>query len=168
VLHSRKLRAAAAGLMAIGTIAAASAGSLAASKAPSSAAPHSAGRASVAQLPSAVAPGSIRSQAAQDGICDTGDACLWFFQNFAGSRYDNPHNDPNFINNRFVTAGTGQFSTANNNAESVWNTDPRVTLVICTGANYTGCGTVNPGVFGNLTATYRNNVESMYWADSAN
>lgn len=137
--------------------------------------PQPAAAAPISQLPSAVnatsAPKSAPTseQLAQDGICDAGDVCLYYLANIVGSRYDTSHNDPSLFNNRFITSGSGQWSGVGNNAEAVWHRDSRVTLVICTGPNSTGtCGTVGPGVSGNLTATYKNNVESIYWADSSN
>ena len=98
-----------------------------------------------------------------------GRRSLWYLSDFRGSRYDNPHNEPNLVNNRFISSGLGQLSQVGNNAETVFNDDGVATLVVCTGPNYTGsCGTVAPFAGGTLTATYINNVESIYWADSAN
>jgi hypothetical protein len=136
--------------------------------------PQQATAAPISQLPSAIdtsasKSGPISAQAAEDGLCDVGDVCLYYYSNYGGSRYDTSHNDPSLFNNRFITSGSGQWAGVANNAESIWNRDSRVTLVICTGVNSTGtCGTVGPGVYGNLTATYKNNVESIYWADSSN
>ncbi len=99
----------------------------------------------------------------------TSDACLWYLRDFRGSRYDNPHNEPNLVNKRFISSGLGQLSQVGNNAETVFNQDGVATPVVCTGPNYTGsCGTVAPFTGGTLTATYINNVESIYWVDSAN
>lgn len=126
------------------------------------------------QLPSAVVASSARALAplaSQDGACDVGDVCQYYLtsQSGFGSKYDTAHNDPNLNNNRFISIGSGRLSIVGNNSEFIWNRDPRTSVIICTGANYTGtCGTVGPNVSGNLTATYKNQVESLYWADSAN
>src|SRR4051794_24407136 len=124
---------------------------------------------------SALAPASseaerqMRVEASQDGACDVGDVCLYYFSNFAGSRYDTAHNDANLFNNRFITAGSGQGATVGNNAMSVWNRDPNTTVYLCTGLNSTGsCGYVLPGDFGNLSSTYSNRSQSITWADSTN
>ncbi len=66
-----------------------------------------------------------------------------------------------------LALGRGQ--RVGNNAEFVWNRDPRTSVKVCTGPNYTGtCGLVLPNQSGNFTSTYKNNVESLIWADSTN
>jgi hypothetical protein len=111
----------------------------------------------------------IRPLASQDGSCDVGEVCLYYFSNFAGSRYDTAHNDPTLFDNRFITAGAGQLATVGANAESVWNRDPNTTVWVCTGTNQTGsCGYVAPNSYGNFNSTYFNKVDSLIWADSSN
>lgn len=128
-------------------------------------------------LPSAIAstsrhPGMARvGNASQDGSVDVGDLGLWYYDSSHGygSAYDTAHNDNWLFNNHFISAGAGQGAVVANNAEYAWNRDPHTTVIVCTGYNYTGsCGTIAPNGYGNLTATYRDNVESIYWADSAN
>lgn len=126
----------------------------------------------ISSLPSAVAPLPAPHNTpddSQDGIINRGELVQWYFSNFTGSLYDNPHNDPNYLNNRFITAAAGQGATLNHDAESVWNTDLHTSVVVCTGAGYSGtCGTVGPNVSGNYVAPYYNGVSSAIWADSAN
>jgi hypothetical protein len=169
MLHSLKLPAVIAGVAAIAAVAAITGSAGAAPKAPNSAAPQRAHAASIANLPSAVEPARAAPQAIRDGGCDEGDACLWYLSDFKGSEYDVSHNEPNLVNNRFISAGLGQLHQVGNDANTVWNQDGAVALVVCTGPNSTGtCGTVPPFTGGTLTPTYINNVESIYWADSAN
>ena len=169
MLHSLKLPAVIAGVAAIAAVAAIAGSAGAAPKPPNSAAPQRAHAASIANLPSAVAAAQAAPQAIRDGLCNEGDACLWYLSNFKGSEYDNPHNEPNLVNNRFISAGLGQLSQVGNDAETVWNQDGSVALVVCTGPNSTGsCGTVAPFSGGTLTSTFINNVESIYWADADN
>jgi hypothetical protein len=104
-----------------------------------------------------------------DGACNLystgdGDFCLWYLQNYSGSRADFYFGDSNLNNDRFVTAGAGQGQIVGNNAESDYNYDRRLTAQVWTGVNYTGTsGIVPPNSGGNFTATFRNNVESFKW-----
>ncbi|MEJ3743698.1 hypothetical protein WEI85_10450 [Actinomycetes bacterium KLBMP 9797] len=104
-----------------------------------------------------------------DGACNqysdgTGDLCLWWFQNYTGSRADFYFADSNLNDNVFITAGSGQGSPVGNLSESDWNYDLIYGARVCTGINGAGtCGTVPPGSGGNFNSTYRNNVESFTW-----
>jgi hypothetical protein len=99
-----------------------------------------------------------------DGACNvyangTGDICLWRNQNFAGLRVDLYYNDPDFGNNTFPGG-----APLANNTESGWNYDTRWIAHGCRGVNYTGgCGVALPGAHGNITPSFRWNVESLYW-----
>jgi hypothetical protein len=127
-------------------------------------------------LPSAISPtsrhpGMAMANASQDGSVDVGDLGLWYYDSSLGygSAYDTAHNDNWLFNNHFISSGAGHVAVVANNSEFAWNRDPHTTVIVCTGYNYTGtCGTIAPNTYGNLTSTYRNNVESVYWADSAN
>ena len=126
-------------------------------------------------LPSSVTSGApssrLRTLASQDGSCDVGDVCLYYFSSSRGygSGYDTAHNDPNLFNNHFIGFGAGRGSVVGSNAEAVWNRDPRTTVYVCTGLNSQGnCGSVGPNTLGNFTSTYSNRVQSLYWADSTN
>lgn len=152
---------------AIGGLAIAPAGATTPSKAPTGPAPLAR---PVAQGTSALAPaGPFSRFAPQDGNCEVGEVCLYYFSNFVGSRYDTPHNDSTLFDNHFVSAGAGQGAVVGADAESVWNRDPHTTVWVCTGTNQTGsCGYVLPNQFGNFNSTFFNNVGSLIWADSTN
>jgi hypothetical protein len=106
-----------------------------------------------------------------DGTCNhyysdnTGDLCLWYFQNYSGSKIDFYYGDSNLFNNYFITAGSGQGAVVANNAESDFNYDGIYTAWVCTGTSSSGsCGFISPLTGGNFNTTYKNNVESFYWA----
>jgi hypothetical protein len=94
-----------------------------------------------------------------------GDLCLWYFSNFTGSRTGFLRNDSNLVDDRFVSAGSGQGAVVTNNAESVWNYDRFVTAWAATSPNFGGSnGFISPNSGGNFNATYKNNTESIFWA----
>src|SRR5215213_736286 len=94
-----------------------------------------------------------------------GDFCLWYLSNFTGSRTGFLRNDANLADDTFVGAGSGLGSTVTNNAESDWNYDRFATVFVATSPGYTGSiGFVGPSSGGNFSSTYKNNVESLYWA----
>jgi hypothetical protein len=94
-----------------------------------------------------------------------GDFCLWYFQNYVGSRAGVFDNTPDLRTVRFQTTGSGQGQTVYYNAESDYNYDTLYTAHVCTGLNYTGsCGFVSPRTGGNFTSTYSNKDASVYWS----
>ena len=113
---------------------------------------------------------AFQNGAPQNGTCNVGEVCLYYLHSpIFGSLYDTSHNDPNLFNNHFISAGLGRGAVVGNNAEFVWNRDPRTSVKVCTGLNYTGiCGFVLPNQSGNFTSTYKNHVKSLIWADSTN
>jgi hypothetical protein len=116
-------------------------------------------------------PAAAKVLASQDGYCDVGDVCLYYFsaQRGYGSLYDTGHNDPYLFNNHFISSGSGQGSVVGNNAEAVWNRDPHTTVWLCTGTYSTGsCGYVAPNSYGTLGSTWFDKTQSLTWADSSN
>jgi hypothetical protein len=124
--------------------------------------------------PSAGSPASSAQAkvfASQDGYCDVGDVCLYYYSSSFGygSGYDTAHNDPNLFNNHFISYGAGQGQVVGNNAEAVWNRDPHTYVYLCTGLNSTGsCGYVPPNTIYNLYSTWSNKTQSLTWGDSTN
>lgn len=104
-----------------------------------------------------------------DGACNTyssgyGDLCLWYLQNYTGSRADFYIADSDLSNNTFLSVGAGQGARVANNSESDWNYDRRLTARVYTGRNFTGvAGSIRPYTGGNFNTTFRNNVESLNW-----
>ena len=118
-----------------------------------------------------VTPQQLRRFASQDGGCDVGDVCLYYYNSSLGfgSSYDTSHNDPNLFNNHFISFGAGQRAVVGSNAEAVWNRDPHTYVELCTGLNNTGtCGFVPPNTWYNLSTTFSNHVQSLHWDDSTN
>lgn len=94
----------------------------------------------------------------------TGDLCLWYFQNYSGSRGGVYSSDSNLVDNYFATLGSGQYRSMTNNTESDFNYDYYYRAVVATSPGYYGYrGTINPRTGGNFNSTYVNNVESVYW-----
>jgi hypothetical protein len=99
-----------------------------------------------------------------DGVCNTGDLCLWYFSGFQGSTVDFFSGDDNLWDNVFLSAGAGQGATVANNSESAWNYDPTFTAWTCTGTFQSGdCGWILPNSGGDFLTLYFNNVESIHW-----
>ncbi|HEY5785269.1 MAG TPA: hypothetical protein VIT65_10870 [Microlunatus sp.] len=95
----------------------------------------------------------------------TGDLCLWYYQNYTGSRGGSYGSDANLSDNYFASTGSGQNQSMTNNSESTFNYDYIYTSVVWTNNNYTGTsGTLAPRAGGNWTSTYKNNVQSLYWS----
>ncbi|MGF7234168.1 MAG: peptidase inhibitor family I36 protein [Frankia sp.] len=113
------------------------------------------------------APASVVSTA---GSCATyragtaGDFCLWYYQNYVGSRVGVFDNTPDLRPVHFQTTGSGSGQSAYRNVESDYNYDTLYTAHVCTGLNYTGsCGYVSPRSGGNFSSTYSNKDASIYW-----
>ena len=108
----------------------------------------------------------------QDGVLDVGDLGLWYYDSSHGygSLYDTSHNDNWLFDNHFISSGAGRGSVAANNSEFAWNRDPRTTVIVCTGYNYTGsCGTIAPNAYGDFALHVPQRCGgSVYWADLAN
>jgi hypothetical protein len=109
--------------------------------------------------------------ASQDGACDVGDLCLYYYYDYQGwgSGYDTSHNDPYLFNNHFIFSGSGWGAIVGNNARAYWNRDPKAYAYVCTGTYSTGsCGWLAPNAYGNLNSTYADRSQSVYWGDSSN
>jgi Peptidase inhibitor family I36 len=113
-------------------------------------------------------PGGPLSQAVSfDGVCDryangTGELCLWWLLDFHGGLYDTFDDDATLFDNRFIVPAPGGGQVVANNTESVYNNDLVYTARVFTGVNYTGAhGTLAPAASGNLTSTFINNIESV-------
>jgi hypothetical protein len=113
-----------------------------------------------------VRPGSAIPAANLDGACNSlangdGDFCLWFGPDFVGSLVDFFVSDTNLSNNTFLTPGLGLGQPVANNADSALNADTSASVLVFTGAGFSGtAGVVNPRQFGNFNPTFANNVES--------
>jgi hypothetical protein len=99
------------------------------------------------------------SAAHKDGYCDSGEMCLYYFQNFGGPVFDLYYADNDFYGDRFP----GTYILADNNTESGKNRDT-YTWYLYTGANRTGYrGTATPGSQGNFAPIFKNTISSGFW-----
>jgi hypothetical protein len=111
-------------------------------------------------------PGSVGTYDNQDGACNSlangdGDFCYWFSTNFVGSLSDFFFSDSNLGNNTYLTPGLGLGQVVANSSESALNADSNLSVLVFTGANFSGTsGLVRPRTFGNFNSTFTNNVES--------
>ena len=96
----------------------------------------------------------------KNGVCEVGELCLFYTQNFGTPVLDLYNSDSDFSNDNFP----GTQIRANNNTESFWNRDT-YTWRIYTGTNATGSiGCIRPGASGNLNNTFRNLVSSAFYS----
>jgi hypothetical protein len=127
----------------------------------------------LALVPASATPVVVKKNAGastnadQDGACNSltngdGDFCLWFSTNFVGSLCDRFTSDTNLADNTFLTPGLGLGQSVTNDSESSLDADTRLSVVVFTGASFSGAaGLVQPRQFGNFNPTFANNVESF-------
>lgn len=141
----------------------------AATAAPAGPAAGAAAQPGVALVKASGLPPTVRAatDADQDGACNSlangdGDFCLWFSTNFVGSLSDSFTSKTNLATINFLTPGLGLGQPVANNSESALNADTRLSVVVFTGAGFSGTpGVVAPRAFGNFNPTFVNNVESF-------
>jgi Peptidase inhibitor family I36 len=95
----------------------------------------------------------------------TGTLCSYWNSNYGGSRGGTYYADPDWWDNYFATAGSGQWQSMKNNSASVSNWDAYLTSNVYTEEYYSGAwGTIKPYVGGNYVSTFWLNVESNKWS----
>lgn len=124
--------------------------------------------AAAAMITGSAAPASADQEAkhrratGKNGICEVGELCLYYLQNFRGPVFDLYLSDSNFSDDRFP----GTVILADNNTESFWNRDT-YTWRVYTGSNRGGSvGCIRPGAFGNFNTTFRNTVSSAFYSST--
>ncbi len=106
-----------------------------------------------------VAGAPAASAAGKDGVCQSGELCLYYNSNYGGRIFDLYVNDSNFSGDVFP----GTTTSANNNTASYFNADT-YTWYVYTGANRSGSrGNLPPGHYGNFSSIYKNTVSSAYY-----
>lgn len=101
---------------------------------------------------------------ARNGVCESGEICIYYNSDRGGSVSDFTTGVPNWGtgDNCYVFKGPGLgqgFCMWDNNA-SFWNRTSR-SVNVCTNTSYTGtCRTISPGAYGNFGAALKNNGES--------
>lgn len=135
--------------------------------APEKPGPNDASSTSAAERPS--------SRANKDGVCNTQELCLYYWQNrkapgsgAASAKLDLHLSDANFIGDIF-RVGSGSGVTANNNARSYLSTETTVYWRVWDGANYTGTQIlcIAPGDRGNFANSLWDKASSANWSTTA-
>lgn len=107
----------------------------------------------------AVVGAPAASAAGKNGVCETGELCLFYNSNYGGRIFDLYYSDGDFRGDVFP----GSTTSANNNTASYWNND-HLTWDVYTGANRSGSrGYLPPGHYGNFSSIYKNTVSSAYY-----
>ncbi|QCX81486.1 hypothetical protein C9F11_39520 [Streptomyces sp. YIM 121038] len=103
--------------------------------------------------------------AGADGVCQSGEWCLYYGSYLNGSLRDYSGADANYNNDSFVSGGLGRFQTVANNARSGLNANGFSYVQAFTGPSFTGTrGYAAPGAFGTLASPYFANLESHYFS----
>ncbi|HTI22273.1 MAG TPA: CHAP domain-containing protein [Kutzneria sp.] len=118
-----------------------------------------------------VALGAPASAAARDGVCDSGEFCLYYnsdqagsVSDFTGSISDLGATQPSCY--EFKSAGNGQGVCVKNNAASVWNRSSQ-TVRVYFNSDFGGASQdFAPGVKANLNSTLKNNEASFEFITS--
>ncbi|MFJ8041656.1 CHAP domain-containing protein [Kitasatospora sp. NPDC096147] len=111
--------------------------------------------------------------AARDGVCDSGEFCLYYnsdqggsVSDFAGSISDYGATQPSCY--EFKSGGNGQSVCVKNNAASVWNRTGQ-TVRVYFNSGYAGASQdFGSGAKGNLNGTLKNNNASHKFLSSGN
>jgi len=115
------------------------------------------------------AKGSLKAAAASYSDCYqtanySGTLCNYWNYNRGGSRGGIFYADPNWADNYYVTAGSGQWQHMANNNASAWNWDAYLTAKVYPYTSYYGAqGNIKPYVYGNYNSPWLLNTESNSW-----
>lgn len=95
-----------------------------------------------------------------NGVCESGEFCLWYNPNFSNGIFDMYYSDSNLHDNRFI-GNSGQI--VGNNSASAWNNDS-LRWYVCDGTGYTGCtGWYDPGDSNSQMTNWRNIISSVHY-----
>jgi hypothetical protein len=122
-----------------------------------------AGPASAESGPAGVASGDVTAQAALDGVCQSGEFCIYYNSGHQGSFTDFVLGVKDFSTVKFIAAGNGQGQLVKNNAASACNKDDNLDARVFFNSNWTGAyDTIPPNTCKNLVNTYNENA-SFEW-----
>ncbi len=110
---------------------------------------------------------------ARNGVCESGEFCLYYNSDHGGSMVDLAGGDKNYgadssTCTKFITGGSGQGQCVKNNTASVWNREDSVVTVFYKSDWAGAVDSVNPGAKVNLSATLKNNNAGHVVGDTAN
>jgi murein DD-endopeptidase MepM/ murein hydrolase activator NlpD len=109
----------------------------------------------------------------QNGVCETGEFCLYYNSNNAGSMVDLSGGRKNYGADpatciKFITSGSGRGLCVKNNAASVWNREAAVVTVFYK-SNWAGAiDSIGSGAKVNLSATLKNEDAGHVVGSAAN
>ncbi len=107
--------------------------------------------------------GDVTAQAALDGVCQSGEFCLYYNSGHQGSFSDFVLGVKDFSTVKFIAAGAGQGQLVKNNAASACNKDDNLDARVFFNSNWTGVyDTIPPNTCKNLVNTYNENA-SFEW-----
>jgi hypothetical protein len=99
--------------------------------------------------------------AAGNGVCESGEFCLWYNPNYANGIWDMYASDSNLHDNRFIGNSS---QVVGNNSASAKNRDS-YRWYVCDGTGYTTCtGWYDPGDVNPQMSSWRNKISSAYWS----
>jgi len=109
------------------------------------------------------ASADVSAQSALDGVCQSGEFCLYYNSNHSGSFSDFVLGVKDFSTVRFVADGAGKGQLVKNNAASACNKDDNLTARVFFNSNWQGAhDDIAPGTCKNLVNTYNENA-SFEW-----
>lgn len=118
-----------------------------------------------------VAAAPAANAGARDGVCESGEFCLYYGLGLSGSRVDLVNSQRDYGSGadciRFVSAGTGRNECVKNNAASVWNRTGKVVTVFYN-ADFGGVmDNIPEGAQVNLNDNVRNDNASQIIGDAS-
>ncbi|MET0863902.1 MAG: peptidase inhibitor family I36 protein [Nakamurella sp.] len=115
------------------------------------------------------APAKPGGKANKDGVCNTSELCLYYFQNRTGAKLDLLLSDANFSGDVLKGGGSGNGASANNNTRSYLSTETVYYWRVYDGANYTGTQIlcIAPGDRGNFTSSLWDKATSATYSTTA-
>jgi len=118
--------------------------------------------------PPSSSPAKPDSRTGKNGVCESGELCLYYLQDKRGAFLDLFVSDPDFSNDVLRGGTPGNLANANNNTRSIRNRDSFYWRVY-DGTNYTGtvilCAA--PGDVGNFTASLWDRASSASYSSTA-
>ncbi|HEV7648435.1 MAG TPA: peptidase inhibitor family I36 protein [Actinophytocola sp.] len=114
------------------------------------------------------ASADVTTQSALDGVCQSGEFCLYYNSNEQGSLSDFELGVKDFATVRFVATGAGKGELVKNNAASACNKDDNLTARVFFNSNWAGAhDDIAPGTCRNLVNTYNENASFLWIAPGA-
>jgi murein DD-endopeptidase MepM/ murein hydrolase activator NlpD len=115
---------------------------------------------------------AAQAATAKNGICETGEFCLYYNSDNQGSLVDLANSQSDYGTGAdcvaFVSAGSGNGQCVKNNAASVWNREGAVATVFYKSGWSGAIDSIEPGVKANLRPELKNENAGHLVGDTAN